>query len=102
MIRMNSFEPPAVSNISDEVQDKLFKIYPNPSDGKLFIVNSTQFFFNDLYFTVKDILGKNIFETNFTNQSGTQPIDLSFLEPGSYLIYYETEEYRLSRSLIIE
>ena len=50
----------------------------------------------------KDILGKNVFETNFTNQASTQSIDLSFLEPGSYLIFYETEEFRLSRSLIIE
>ena len=100
MIRMN-FEPPAVSSIIDEEFDKLFKIYPNPSDGKLFLVSSTEFSSNDL-FSVKDILGKNVFETNFTNQASTQSIDLSFLEPGSYLIFYETEEFRLSRSLIIE
>ena len=88
-------------NIVDEEFDKLFKIYPNPSDGKLFIVSSNDFSSNDL-FSVKDILGKNVFETNFTNQASTQSIDLSFLEPGSYLIFYETEEFRLSRSLIIE
>ena len=100
MIRMN-FEPPAVSSIVDKEFDKLFKIYPNPSDGKLFIVSSTDFSSNDL-FSVKDILGKNVFETSFTNQASIQSIDLSFLKPGSYLIFYETEEFRLSRSLIIE
>ena len=96
-----NFEPPAVSSIVDEEFDKLFKIYPNPSDGNLFIVSSTDFSSNDL-FSVKDILGKNVFETNFTNQASTQSIDLSFLEPGSYLVSYETEEFRFSRSLIIE
>ncbi len=100
MIRMN-FEPPAVNNVIDNNQEKSFRIYPNPSDGKLFIVNSNEFSSNDII-SIVNVLGKNVYKTNFSNLAKTNSIDLSFLESGSYLIYYESDDYKITKSLIIE
>lgn len=81
--------PPAnIENISFE-----FHISPNPNNG-IFTINSSE---NISLITVKDMLGKVVFQNNGTNST----IDLSKLDKGSYLISLENNKGIISSQKLI-
>jgi hypothetical protein len=82
-----------ISSTLNELNDKI-SIYPNPSDGKLFILTS------ELIKSIKvtNIIGKEIYlNNNFNNNS----IDLSNSQNGVYFISLSTEKGTITKKIIL-
>lgn len=82
-----------ISSALNELNDKI-SIYPNPSNGKLFILTS------ELIKSIKvtNIIGKEIYlNNNFNNNS----IDLSNSHHGIYFISLSTEKGTITKKIIL-
>ena len=75
--------------------NKVIKIYPNPSKGKIFI--ETDEIMNNIIIT--DILGNIIFKYN--RLSNRKEIDLSFVENGVYLVNISSDNQKIIEKIII-
>ena len=75
-------------------------VYPNPSDGKLFI-ESKSFLDEDFTLDVYSVLGQKVFsETNIKLES--KEIDLSALNSGTYFIKLSNDFRALQQTLVIK
>jgi len=83
---------PAIPVSVSEVRKAKFKIYPNPTSGKLCIDSD----FDITKVTVTDVSGKIILETHQGN------IELSNQQPGIYFVKIETKEGVFVEKLIIK
>jgi hypothetical protein len=80
-----------VSN--NNIDNKRFKIYPNPSNGKFIVMTE-----NNVKIEILNILGNIIYQSNNTS---TQEIDLSFVENGIYIININSDNERFTKKIII-
>jgi hypothetical protein len=80
-----------VSN--NNIDNKRFKIYPNPSNGKFIVMTE-----NNVKIEILNILGNIIYQSNNTS---TQEIDLSFVENGIYIININSDNERFTEKIII-
>lgn len=76
------------SRTANEVADRLFTVYPNPSAGR-FTVEATDVAFNDGTLTVLDVLGRPIVRQAIEN--GRADLDLQAQPAGVYQIKIEAE-----------
>ena len=90
----------SIKEVSEQLSEVSFKVYPNPSDGKISIERShtgpsrshtsTPLSMNDLYtITVSDLNGKVVYTTK-QNLSLTFELDFEFT-PGNYIITLTNE-----------
>ena len=80
-----------VSN--NNIDNKRFKIYPNPNNGKFIVVTE-----NNVKIEILNVLGNIIYQSNNTS---TQEIDLSFVENGIYIININSDNERFTEKIII-
>jgi hypothetical protein len=75
-----------VNVASIEIQQSL-SIFPNPSNGNC-IIHLKEQVAGDVHVSVKDALGKQVYQTNIqlTSQQNELPFDISELAPGMYFI----------------
>lgn len=81
----------------NEVEKKLFSVYPNPSVGRLFIDQSSANFSSR--YEVFDISGKLVAQNNNLNQQSKIEINLT-LPNGLYLLKIETPQGEFETQLI--
>jgi hypothetical protein len=75
---------PEIVGVNEQETPLKISIYPNPTNGVLFIENLNE---NKNYqFTIYDLLGKRVFEQNVKNTFSGQKLDLSALSEGAYLL----------------
>jgi hypothetical protein len=88
----------------DMIESSLFKLYPNPSDGRLTLeISSAQT--QNLLIVVSDLMGKIAYtnDLNLSAMGGSKnELDLSFLTSGIYLIQVSSGKEVFNRKLIIE
>lgn len=80
-----------VSN--NNIDNKRFKIYPNPNNGKFIVVTE-----NNVKIEILNVLGNIIYQSNNTS---IQEIDLSFVENGIYIININSDNERFTEKIII-
>jgi hypothetical protein len=80
-----------VSN--NNIDNKRFKIYPNPNNGKFIVVTE-----NNVKIEILNVLGNIIYQSNNTS---TLEIDLSFVENGIYIININSDNERFTEKIII-
>jgi hypothetical protein len=86
-----------VTGRSEDSVSNAVSVYPNPTDGLIYIKNESQFPINSL--SISTLSGKQI---QAFNLSGKNTIDLSFLEKGVYLIKFEINNTELTQKIIIK
>ena len=90
----------AVTSISDVVSDNLINIYPNPTTG-IFNVVVKNFGDDDFSIQIIDVRGQIIYcQNNIT--SDIEQIDLNYVAKGVYFILIKSNEYVITKKLIIE
>ena len=77
----------------EENQIDTIKIYPNPTDGLLYIDANTE---SIIGATVFDILGKKVLQL----QGNKQQVDISSLESGMYFLNLKTESGQFNQKII--
>ncbi|MCZ4317736.1 T9SS type A sorting domain-containing protein [Aequorivita viscosa] len=77
----------------EENQIDTIKIYPNPTDGLLYIDANTE---SIIGATVFDILGKKVLQL----QGNKQQVDISSLESGMYFLNLKTESGQFNQKVI--
>ncbi len=87
-------EPLPVSIDEKGIEDKLL-IFPNPCESRLNIQNSSQI---EGYVDIYSIFGNKIKELNIENNLST--FELSFLNPGIYILDLNFNGYRIKRKII--
>lgn len=84
--------------INDLMAEKIFNLYPNPSDGKV-VINSKIEEINPVAITLFDFLGNEI--AKFNHISFPYELNLNDLPNGCYLINFEANNITISKKLII-
>jgi hypothetical protein len=79
----------SISEIDGQGAEELFVVYPNPTNGMLFISNRSNKEISSI--EVYDIPGRLVYKTN----DNVSAIDLGFLRPGGYLVRMITNEGQL-------
>ncbi len=87
--------------IDEILADKLFKIYPNPSKGQLFIEPTKQLD-DPVSFCIINTLGEkvlNCIQTDF--EEGKFIIDLSVLNEGIYFVLAKSKNFKFYKKVVI-
>ena len=96
MMRPRFGESETVVGIDDEIQkEKTLNVYPNPSTGQFQVKG----LFTDL--VIRDILGKEIPFTISKVNTELHEVNLSFPQPGIYLISFTTKEGLESHRILV-
>ncbi len=84
----------------DEVKDSKGNICltPNPSDGKITIISSSQ---ESIQMTITNLAGSVVYKQNLTLLEGENRLNLSFLRTGTYIIRIQSENIDWQTKLII-
>lgn len=92
-----------VTGLNDGLENNFFKIYPNPSKGKITIESKNTGSHSPLHVTLTDAFGKIVEDKLIDLADGaTQEIDVSSLNAGLYIVQLAQDEYRLlSQKLVI-
>lgn len=90
-----------IGNIS--LQDDMFNLFPNPSNGLLNIEMNAAIQSN-VQVTILDFVGRNIYEQNHLFDKGlsTMKIDLSGMSNGLYFIRFRSGETVYTEKLVID
>ncbi|WP_177760990.1 T9SS type A sorting domain-containing protein [Flavobacterium sp. I3-2] len=72
------------------------KVYPNPANNEIFISFSDEFSTNNI--AIYDTLGRQVFST--TNYQSDNPIDISFLNSGMYILKMKSNQAEQSHKII--
>jgi cyanophycinase len=80
-----------VETVSESIESS-FRVFPNPAKDVLYILNNSE---KKLNITIYDLQGKKVLERK--NHTGNR-LNISFLQPGSYLIYIKDNSNRSSQS----
>lgn len=81
--------------------DEHFSIYPNPSDGQLFIQSIGEIF-SELMIEIIDAQGKKIFSEKIFSNSGLIELELAANSSGIYVLNVTTEFGTYSKKILIE
>lgn len=87
-ISSNTYSPGSQVSLS-ELPEKVFRIYPNPSNG-VFNLEMTDYKIGDCKVHVHDIQGKLIEQTAFTKS--TILIDLTWVQSGAYIVTISAQD----------
>lgn len=93
-------EPGVVADINDMSQQNRVRIYPNPSDGRIFIsIPKSGWYVFSLY----DLSGRLVHTEKFSALYEVATLELSGLAAGVYsaTILHETENFGVSRSIVL-
>lgn len=80
-----------------DIQKPIFKIYPNPTEGKLYFVFDQPGVYN---VRITDVLGREIFETSFTEQEHL--LQLPETAKGTFLILVTNENGELMQQVMMK
>lgn len=72
------------------------KVYPNPANNEIFISFSDEFSTNNV--TIFDTLGRQVF--SIANYQSDNPIDISFLNNGMYILKMKSNQAEQSHKII--
>jgi len=72
------------------------KVYPNPTNNEIFISFSDEFSTNNI--TIYDTLGRQVFSTS--DYQSDNPIDISFLNSGMYILKMKSNQAEQSHKII--
>jgi hypothetical protein len=76
-------------------------VYPNPASEKITIVFNSQLE-NPQSLTIRDYLGRLVYENNTLTSINDQSIDVSKLAKGFYLISIETNKKTFTKKIILQ
>tara|TARA_B110000196_G_scaffold74401_1_gene63882 strand:- start:242 stop:532 length:291 start_codon:yes stop_codon:yes gene_type:complete len=96
MVRMN-FDPGTVNGISTVKEQKIFNVYPNPSNG-VFVIELDIDAKYDI--TINNVLGQIVLITDIDGMNTT--IDLSNFDKGIYTIELRNENKTYTEKVIVE
>lgn len=88
-----------VSSLSENELERLFKVYPNPTSGLIFLETPDSFQEN-IDVIIYDIVGHNLIERNLTN-SGKHIFDISDKPQGVYFLKIIVEDEIVSKRFIL-
>jgi|GEM_PF-5439686 len=69
---------------------KEFVIYPNPSNGEIFVNFKTEKNLSELYLNIMDVTGKSVYQKNY-NTLVSEKIDLSHFPKGIFIVTIKSE-----------
>lgn len=92
-------DEPCVNSIEENILNNLTEIYPNPSNGNVFIRLDEKL--EDLNVQIIDATGKLVREINLSNSYGIAE-DMSELDKGIYFVNFITPNFQTSKKLILE
>ncbi len=102
MIRMNMGTPWTTTSINETAFEGSFKVYPNPTNGKITIDlrNTTT---DNYTITVSNILGEKVYATStFVKGTFKQEIDLSNFGKGVYLLNISNSNTTITERIVVE
>lgn len=78
-----------------------FKVFPNPTNGLIYIIISTN---ENVNLSLYDIRGRRVYGNDYDNNSGTfnQQVDFGNVASGIYMLNVESGGKKATRKLIIE
>lgn len=76
----------SLTSIIDHETRYFFEIYPNPTDGRLYLANQFRDFSEALHFTISNLSGEIVAFMELPTSKNTWEYDFSFLNPGVYFI----------------
>ncbi|MCD4736643.1 MAG: PKD domain-containing protein, partial [Bacteroidales bacterium] len=82
-----------------EINEDILNIYPNPSDGLIFIDNPA--FLQLESIIIYDLKGTEVAKIEHFNGQELLNIDISYLEPGTYILKTITDQRTLSQKINI-
>lgn len=82
------------------VERESFNLYPNPNDGRFSIEFTSQIAADKFTFTVYNIIGRNVYQTQLSKDQITREFDLSHLHPGVYVIMIATDKILMTQKFI--
>lgn len=77
-------------------------IYPNPSNGNLKLQFGLELLNQKTTIRVIDVLGKLVYESDYTPKTALNALDLSKLSNGAYYLIIDSEGKKTSKKLIIQ
>ena len=80
----------------DEINEKSFTLYPNPSTGKIFISSENNILLDEI--VIYNQLGQNIFHQNPLSNT----VDISVLKPGIYIIELVSGNSKYQKKLLVK
>lgn len=93
------FTTEASTSIEDDLLSKAIQIYPNPSNGLIFI-ESSQNTFPILNLSVLDSKGNKISQKEYKNFSGKHTLEISNISNGLYFIQIDNGKGRIVRKVV--
>lgn len=92
----------SLTSIIDYKSNYLFEIYPNPTDGRLYVENQFGNHSEALHFKISNLSGEIIVFKELPTSQSTWEYDFSFLKPGVYFIqFYKNDRLVQSSKLIM-
>jgi hypothetical protein len=82
---------PLTLGLDEPTLDDNFKVYPNPTQGLIYLQIHTAFWGNDAQIYAYDVTGREVFNQNHPNLNAQNSIDLNALSPSFYLLKLETD-----------
>lgn len=79
------------------VQEPLYTVYPNPTQGQCFVTANTES--ENVTCQVIDLMGRTVLQTAFT--PGVNTLDLHSLTPGCYLLRITDDSKIITKKLVI-
>lgn len=94
---------PEVIGVTEDIFDKIsFSVFPNPSNGELYLHLPENLLNKYLNVSVKDILGKEVRSQKLYSTMPINELDLRGLLVGVYIIELEQNGHKSSQKLIIQ
>ena len=79
------------------VQEPLYTVYPNPTQGQCFVTANTEF--ENVQCQVIDLMGRTVLQTALT--PGVNTLDLHSLTPGCYLLRITDDNKIITKKLVL-
>jgi hypothetical protein len=84
---------------SHENQD-YFNLYPNPNDGHFSVDFTSSQLAENYTLTIYNLIGTEVYREELSKDNSVRQFDLSFLNPGTYLVIITSNEILLTQKFI--
>ena len=100
-LNATAYSSPVTINSSSDIEiSDFFNLYPNPNDGHFTIDLLTYLKDERNSVTIADVTGKVVYEGILTNEENTRQFDLSYLDPGFYILMITGREIVFTKKFV--
>ncbi|WP_276134514.1 PKD domain-containing protein [Polluticoccus soli] len=90
---------PKPTSVSQVTENRSFKIYPNPTNGFLYIDLATRV---KASVSISDVTGKRVYKQELSGNGSQQTIDINHLRAGQYIITVEAAGKHYTQKFVLE